>query len=152
MQRAAASICVLYLSVSACVPQVPQPTAEPAPLAVPRVSSTSQASAPAPGTVTRTTVHESPRTVTHILRLAAGAEISEHHHPFFDETFIVQQGSLQVRLNGQPYELVAGSVLVIPAGTVIGGRNSGAGEAVAVVVFSNIGRAGSLTVPGHPAH
>lgn len=152
MQPASLSLCVLYLTVSACVPPVPQPSADAAPRAVPRVSSASQAPAPAPGAVTRTTVHEAARTVTHILRLAAGAEISEHHHPFFDETFIVQQGRLQLRLNGQPYDLEAGSVLVIPAATVVGGRNTGAEEAVAVVVFSNIGRAGPLTVPGHPRH
>jgi quercetin dioxygenase-like cupin family protein len=97
-------------------------------------------------------VHESERTVTQVLRLAPGAEIAEHHHPFFDESFIVERGNLRIRLNDQVYELSAGAVVFIPAGTVISGQNTGGEEARVVVVFSNIGHPGPLTVPGHPQH
>jgi quercetin dioxygenase-like cupin family protein len=102
--------------------------------------------------MTRATLHESARTVTHVLRLAPGAEIPVHHHPFFDETFIVERGSLLIELNGQPHALGAGDVAVIPARTVIAGRNTGTEEARVVVVFSNTGQLGPLTVPGHPQH
>ncbi|MBA2671489.1 MAG: cupin domain-containing protein [Gemmatimonadetes bacterium] len=117
-----------------------------------RLSNTADAAVPAPGTLTRSTVHESERTVTQVLRLASGAEIAEHHHPFFDESFIVERGRLRIRLNDQVHELSAGAVVFIPAGTVITGRNTGAEEARVVAVFSNIGQSGPLTVPGHPQH
>lgn len=123
-----------------------------APAATVRLGNTADAAAPASGALTRTTVHESERTVTQVLRLAPGAEIAEHHHPFFDESFIVERGSISIRLDGQAYELGAGAVVFIPAGTVIAGSNTGAQEARVVAVFSNIGRPGPLTVPGHPEH
>ncbi len=152
MRHASASICALCLLLAACGRPLPEPAVENASAAVPRLSNTGQVPAPAPGALTRTTVHESARTVTQILRLAPGAEIAEHHHPFFDESLIVERGRVQVQLNGQTHELVAADVVVIPTGTVIAGRNSGTEEARAVVVFSNIGRVGPLTVPGHPQH
>src|SRR5687767_2308265 len=89
------------------------------------VSHTTQAPAPAAGAVTRTTIYETPRSVIQILRLSAGAEIAEHHHPFYDENFIVEQGTVTAVLNGTTHVLQAGAVVVIPAGTVIRGRNTG---------------------------
>ncbi len=102
--------------------------------------------------MTRTTIHESARTVIQVLRLAPNAEIAEHHHPFFDENMILEQGSVTAVLNGTTYELHAGDVVVIPAGTVIRGRNTGNQEARVVVVFSNIGKTGPLSVAGQPHH
>ncbi len=55
--------------------------------------------------MTRTTIHESARTVVQVLRLAPNAEIAEHHHPFFDENMILEQGSVSAVLNGKTYEL-----------------------------------------------
>src|SRR6266516_4746608 len=105
-----------------------------------------QAPAPQAGALTRTTVHESSRTVVQVLRLAPNAEIPEHHHPVFDENMILEQGSVTAVLNGTTYELHAGDIVVIPAGTVIRGRNTGNQEARLVVVFSSTGKAGSLSV------
>lgn len=143
------------LALPGCAPTLPPPAAHPAhpvPTAEPRVSNISDAPAPAAGAMTRATFHEGTRTVTHVLRLAPGAEIPLHHHPFFDETFIVERGSLRMELNGRAHQLRAGDVVVIAAGTVITGRNVGAEEARVVVVFSNTGQPGPLTVPGHPKH
>jgi len=140
------------LSGAACAPSPPSAASVPAPAAAVRLSNTAEAAVPAPGTLTRTTVHESERTVTQVLRLAPEAQIDEHHHPFFDETFIVERGSLRVRLDDQVHELSAGAVVFIPAGTVIAGQNTGAEEARVIVVFSNTGQPGPLTVPGHPRH
>jgi len=100
--------------------------------------------------MTRTTVHESSRTVVQVLRLAPNAEIAEHHHPVFDENMILEQGSVSAVLNGTNYELHAGDIVVIPAGTVIRGRNTGNQEARVVVVFSSTGKAGPLSVAGPP--
>lgn len=142
---------IAVLACAACASAASPPLPLEAVAAV-RLSNTADAAAPAPGTLTRTTVHEGPRTVVQVLRLAPGAEIAEHHHPFFDESFIVERGNLSIRLTSQRHELGAGAVVFIPAGTVITGRNTGAQEARVVVVFSNIGRPGPLTVPGHPQH
>ncbi len=100
--------------------------------------------------MTRTTIHESARTVVQVLRLAPDAQIAEHHHPYFDENMIVEQGSVRAVLSGTTYELHAGDVVVIPAGTVIQGRNTGGQEARLVVVFSSTGKTGPLSVPGMP--
>ena len=117
-----------------------------------RVMSSSLGTVPAAGAVTRTTVYESPRTVTQVLRLAPGARIAEHHHPSYDETFLVQQGHLTLSVNGKSYDLGAGDFVVMPAGTVISGSNPGDQEAHVVVAFSNTGSAGPLSVPGSPHH
>ena len=117
-----------------------------------RVMSSSAGTAPATGAVTRTTVYESPRTVTQVLRLAPGARIAEHHHPSYDETFLVQQGRLTLSLNGKSYDLSAGDFVVLPAGTVISGTNLGDQEARVVVAFSNTGSSGPLSVAGSPRH
>ncbi len=139
----------------------PAPVAAPAaPVAAPpvqapvgiRVASASFGAEPAPGAVTRTTVYESPRTVTQVLRLAPGARIAEHHHPFYDETFLIQQGRIRVLLDGRPHDLRAGDFVVMPAGTVVSGQNTGEDEARVVVAFSNTGKAGPLSVPGSPHH
>ena len=114
--------------------------------------SSSLGTAPAAGAVTRTTVYESPRTVTQVLRLAPGARIAEHHHPSYDETFLVQQGRLTLSLNGKSYDLGAGDFVVMPAGTVISGSNAGDQEARVVVAFSNTGSSGPLSVAGSPHH
>lgn len=135
-------------SIGACA-TVPQPPAPPARPEI-RVMSSSQGEAPAAGAVTRTTVYESSRTVTQVLRLAPGARIAEHHHPHYDETFLVQQGRLTLVLDGKSYELGAGDFVVMPAGTVIAGTNAGDQEARVVVAFSNNGSPGPLSVPGSP--
>jgi quercetin dioxygenase-like cupin family protein len=140
------------LGGTACAPAHRPSAALPAAAATVRLSNTADAETPAPGALTRTTVYESARTVTQVLRLAPGAEIAEHHHPFFDESFIVERGRLRVRLNDLVHELGPGAVVFIPAGTVIAGQNVGTEEARVVVVFSNTGRPGPLTVPGHPQH
>lgn len=143
---------VVVLSMPAACAPAPKP---PAPLTAPaeiRVANTSVGAEPGAGAVTRTTVYESPRTVTQVLRLAPGARIAEHHHPFFDETFLVQQGRMTLVLDGKSYDLRAGDFVVMPAGTVITGQNSMDQEARAVVAFSNTGRAGPLSVAGSPSH
>ena len=117
------------------------------PSTIMNVNATSPAAA---SQVARVTVYEDARTVTQILRLAPNAEIAEHHHPHFNETVFVHSGTLQITLNGDTRRLVAGDVAFIPAGTTIKGRNNDAQEAQVVVVFSNVGTPGPLTVPGAP--
>lgn len=117
-----------------------------------RVMSSSLGAAPAAGAVTRTTVYESPHTVTQVLRIARGAQIAPHHHPSYDETFLVQQGRLRLMLNGRNYDVGAGEFVVMPAGTDISGANAGDEEARVVVAFSNNGTTGPLSVPGVAQH
>lgn len=119
--------------------------------APPRVVRAGQVAAPPAGEVTQETVHESEWMVSRIMRLSAGATIGEHHHPFFEETFVVQRGSVLLSLDDEVHALRPGDVVYIPAGTVISGRNAASEEAVVVVTWANTGRAGALTVAGRPA-
>jgi len=139
---------ILFLVV-ACSHGSSEPAAPPMPV---RVSNTGQASAPQVGAMTRTTLSETPHSVVQVLRISPDGEIAEHYHPFYDENFVVEQGSLRAVLNGTSYELHAGDVVVIPAGSVIRGRNTGNQEARIVVVFSNVGKPGPLSVSGSPRH
>ena len=118
----------------------------------PKVVSVAAVRPPAAGALSSDDVYASDRMTTRIMRLAPGASIAEHHHPSHNEAFIVHAGALTVRLDDRVHEVRAGDVIQIPAGTVISGSNTGAQEAVVVVVFANAGRPGPLTVPGRPAH
>jgi quercetin dioxygenase-like cupin family protein len=143
---------VVMCSIGACTAvQPPGPAPSPTRAEI-RVMSSSLGEVPAAGAVTRTTVYETARAVTQVLRLAPGARIAEHHHPSYDETFMVHQGRLTLVLNGKTLELSAGEFVVMPAGTVIAGINAGTQEVHAVVAFSNNGSPGPLTVPGSPHH
>ena len=118
---------------------------------VARVVNTEAVQAPAGGEMTQETVHEGEDMVSRIMRLAPGATIAEHHHPSFEETFVVQSGSVQLSLDDKTHELRAGDVVYIPAGTVISGKNRRRGEAVVIVTWANNGRPGPLTVSGRAA-
>jgi len=152
------ALLLICASVPACAQQpAPAPTPAPQPTggqtaAAPRILSVGAAQAPAAGAVATTVLHESPTAVSRVMRLAPGAEIPEHHHPSHDESFFVHRGTVTAVLNGETHTARAGDLVHIPAGTVIVGRNSGAEEAVIVVVFSGNGRGGPLTVPGRPHH
>lgn len=97
-------------------------------------------------------IHESEHMVSRVMRLSPGAAIKEHHHPSFDETFFVHAGSLTMRLDDKEHELRAGDTVIMPAGTVISGTNTGNDEAVLVIVWANIGKQGPLFVHGRPDH
>ena len=148
--RSFVSVAAVVATQSCASAQQPPPAPRVAPEI--RVMSSSSGAIPEAGSVTRTTVYESPRTVTQVLRIATGARIAEHHHPSYDETFLVQQGRLTLIVNGKTYELGAGEFVVMPAGTVIAGMNRGSDEVRVVVAFSNNGSPGPLTVPGSPHH
>ena len=141
----------LFIAVAACSTAPVQPAATTMPSQI-IVGKTMAAPAPASGAVTRTTVYQSDRTVAQVLRLAPGSTIALHHHPFYDESFVVTEGQITLELNGTAYVANAGEFIVMPAGTVITGRNSGSIEAKAVVTFSSTGKAGPLSVSGAPTH
>lgn len=145
----------LSLVFAACAVSPIQPAGTPVPATSPMeitVGKTTSVPAPAAVAVTRTTVYQSARTVAQVLRLAPGSSIALHHHPFYDESFVVTQGEITLDLNGKTYRLGAGEFVVMPAGTVITGKNSGSVEAAAVVTFSSTGTSGPLSVPGSPSH
>lgn len=107
-------------------------------------------SAPAQGTAGVVSLHESETMVTRILRLAPGATIEEHHHPFYDETFFVHAGRVSLVLNDEEQLLSSGDVVYMPSGTIISGEAAGPEEAVLVVVWANVGEKGPLFVYGRP--
>lgn len=146
MARRRIPLLAALLSTVACATTT-VPTTSPAPAEI-KILNASAGAVPGASAVTRTTVYESPRTVTQVLRLAPNARIAEHHHPFYDETFVVQQGRISLLLNGKAYDLGAGDFVVMPAGTTISGMNPGEQEARVVVAFSSTGATGPLTVPG----
>src|SRR5262249_40191990 len=75
-------------------------------------------------------LHESEHMVTRLMRLAPGASIKEHYHPNFDETFFVHAGSLAMKLDDKVHELRCGDTVIMPAGTIISGTNTGKEEVV----------------------
>lgn len=81
---------------------------------------------------------------TRIMRLAANAPIRLHHHPGHDESFTVEEGAARLELDGRSYDVRRGDVVLIPAGTTIGGTNGPAGSTV-VVVWANTGPRTTLT-------
>lgn len=143
--------CLLVAALLFPVPAAAQHPAADAARNEPRVVRASDVAAPGSGEMTQATVHESGRMVSRIMRLAPDATIAEHHHPLFDETFVVQRGGLTLVLDDRAHDLQAGDVVYIPAGTVISGRNTAKEEAVVVVTWANVGRPGALTIPGRPA-
>jgi mannose-6-phosphate isomerase-like protein (cupin superfamily) len=104
---------------------------------------------PEPGKeMTHLTMYETPHTVTEVLRFAPNADAPQHYHPSYDEIFFVQQGHMVLNLDGDRQDLRSGNFVVIPAGTTITPLNMGPGEAQAVVVYSNTGMVGPLSVMG----
>lgn len=138
--------------LAGCAPQQPHTSTIDAPRSEVRVFTVSTAPLPLAGQLSRTTVHEGRNVVSQILRLSPGAEIAQHHHPAHDETFFVHTGSVEISLNGQLQRVSAGTIVHIPANTVIQGRNAGSMEVVLAVVFAATGAPGPLTVAGSPHH
>jgi quercetin dioxygenase-like cupin family protein len=97
-------------------------------------------------------IHESEHMVSRVMRLAPGAAIKEHYHPNFDETFFVHAGTLKLLLDDKEHEVRAGDTVIMPAGTIIKGGNTGNEEAVVVIVWANNGKKGPLFVHGRPDH
>jgi quercetin dioxygenase-like cupin family protein len=97
-------------------------------------------------------VHESEYMVSRVMRLRPGAAIKEHYHPNFDETFFVHAGTLKLLLDDKAHQLREGDTVIMPAGTIISGTNTGSDEAVLVIVWANIGKKGPLFVHGRPEH
>jgi quercetin dioxygenase-like cupin family protein len=95
-------------------------------------------------------IHESESMVSRVMRLSPGAAIEEHYHPSFDETFFVHSGTLRLLLDAKEHELRAGDTVIMPAGTIISGTNTGRDEAVLVIVWASIGKKGPLFVHGRP--
>lgn len=54
---------------------------------------------PEKGTISSIDVRKSDHLVSRVIRLAPGATIKEHYHPFFDEVFFVHSGALTMMLN-----------------------------------------------------
>ena len=115
-----------------------------------RVFNTRSVKEPEKGVAELVDLHESDHMVTRVMRLAPGATIKEHYHPFFDETFFVHAGSLKMVLDDKEHELRSGDTVIMPAGTIIAGTKTGSEEAVIVIVWANIGKKGSLFVHGRP--
>jgi quercetin dioxygenase-like cupin family protein len=107
---------------------------------------------PGKGAAELVDIHESEHMVSRVMRLSPGAAIKEHYHPNFDETFFVHAGTLKLLLDDREHELRAGDTVIMPAGTIISGTNTGSDEAVLVIVWANIGKKGPLFVHGRPEH
>src|SRR5436853_576695 len=87
-------------------------------------------------------IHEGEYMVSRVMRLGPGAAIKEHYHPNFDETFFVHAGTLTMKLDDKEHELRPGDTVIMAAGTIISGSNTGDDEAVLVIVWANIGKKG----------
>jgi quercetin dioxygenase-like cupin family protein len=118
--------------------------------AEPQIVRIGDVASPESGRVTDKTFVNGANMVARLMRLAPGATIAEHHHPHFEETFVVQRGEVELMLNNVSHRVGAGEVVYMPAGTAIAGRNSGAAEAVVVVTWARNGEPGPLTVSGAP--
>lgn len=117
-----------------------------------RVFNTKSVKEPGKAAAELVDLHESEHMVTRVMRLSPGAAIKEHYHPNFDETFFVHAGMLTMKLNDKEQELRSGDTVIMPAGTIISGTNTGDEEAVLVIVWANVGKKGPLFVHGRPDH
>lgn len=118
--------------------------------AAPRVLNVMELRVPAEGDISVASLREGDRMVARVLRLAPGAVIREHYHPYFEEAFFVYSGAATMLLNDREYVIRSGDVVYIPAGTIISGGNEGVEEAIVVVVWANLGERGPLFVYGRP--
>jgi quercetin dioxygenase-like cupin family protein len=87
-------------------------------------------------------IHDSESMVSRMMRLSPGAAFKEHYHPNFDETFFVNAGTLKLLLEDKEHELRAGDKVIMPAGTIISGANTGSDKAVPA--------SATLSVPAAP--
>lgn len=71
-----------------------------------------------------------------ILRLAPGAAVAEHYHPYSEEYLLVSSGELTVDLNSEPRTVGCGEGLFIPREIRHRLRNMAAEEAVATFFLS----------------
>jgi quercetin dioxygenase-like cupin family protein len=117
-----------------------------------RVFNTKSVKEPGKAAAELVDIHESEHMVSRVMRLAPGAAIKEHYHPNFDETFFVHAGTLKMRLDDKEHDLRTGDTVILPAGTIISGSNTGSGEAVLVIVWANNGKKGPLFIHGRPEH
>ena len=147
----ALGLCGRGVSASSVAAVAHQPAAPPL-AAPPQIVRIGDVAPPESGRLTDKTFVNGPHMVARLMRLAPGAVIAEHHHPHFEETFVVRRGEVELTLSNVRHRVGAGEVVYMPAGTVIAGRNSGAGEAVVVVTWARNGEPGPLTVPGAPSH
>ena len=69
-----------------------------------------------------------------VATLEAGEVITEHYHPYSEEFLYVAAGTLRVRLDGEPMDLVAGEAVLIPKEVRHRLQNDGA-EQVSIVFF-----------------
>lgn len=137
---------ILSLSLALCAEE-----SSPAPkLDAPSVTEVLSIPKPDRNKSSATDVHESETMVARVMRLAPGASIKEHFHPYFDETFFVHSGALNVMLDDKEYPVKAGDLVFMPAGTIISGTNAGDDEAIVVITWANIGKKGPLFVYGRP--
>src|SRR3974377_1073784 len=97
-----------------------------------RVFNAASGKEPQRGTAELVDLHESDHMVTRVMRLAPGATIKEHHHPFFDNTSFAHADSLKMVLVDREHEPRSGHMVIMPAGTIIAGTNTGSEEAVVV--------------------
>jgi quercetin dioxygenase-like cupin family protein len=117
-----------------------------------RVFNTKSVKEPGKAAAELVDIHESEYMVSRVMRLSPGAAIKEHYHPNFDETFFVRAGTLKLLLDDKEHRLRAGDTVIMPAGTIISGTNTGGDDAVLVIVWANIGKKGPLFVHGLPEH
>ena len=115
-----------------------------------RVFNVESVKEPGKGAAELADIHESEFMVSRVMRLSPGAAIKEHYYPNFDETFFVHAGTLTLMLDDKEHEVRAGDTVIMPAGTIISGTNTGDVEAVLVIVWANIGKKGPLFVHGRP--
>ena len=118
------------------------------PASAPNVSNVGGAAAPAAGHFTRSTVHQGSNSATQVIRVAAGAQIPQHHHPGHAATLVVHAGDIELTIGSHVRMLRAGDIITVPANTTISGRNTGGVEAQVVAVLSGTVGAGALVVPG----
>jgi putative monooxygenase len=67
-----------------------------------------------------------------LLSLEPGEYVSEHYHPYSEEFLYVSQGTVIVRVEGNPLNLSAGEGLMVPIGQRHRVENPGSGQAIAV--------------------
>lgn len=90
----------------------------------------------AAGTMGKTTLFESPNLLVGLNAFEPGQEHALHAHAGQDKAYIVARGSGLFLLDGQALPMMAGDLLVAPAGVPHGVRNTGAERLLVVAVLA----------------
>ncbi len=79
-------------------------------------------------------------------RLPVGSSFRLHYHEDMEESFIIVTGTVEMRVNGEPYQLNAGDMLVVSPGERHDMENTSDNDVEYIVIGVSLGKGGKTIV------